>query len=291
MNNIFTMETTFSEIEKLKKENEDFSTLIDYALPQVSDPFYSNKKLGDLGERNTYNAVTSFNFLGDDIVCGRKFLFLQENYMICVSKRHEGNPWCFIFPSSYAGKTDILHSSGLPIASELTKAGMNTIVMEYRLAGRTSANAFVKESVQALKKVREAFGIDLNQYLCYGFSYGGCMAAVLSSSEYGVSRYGFETPRGVACAFTPFSMIEKEIEQKKLYSQNYPPIYLIHGEMDEIIPIREAERVVAYLKEQKIPFFFRRVKDGKHNFGKGYNTQADGWLQDSLDFFIHQNEL
>ena len=68
----------------------------------------------------------------------------------------------------------------------------------------------------------------------------------------------------------------------------YPATYLIHGEMDNTVSIHHAEIMEKALKKHSVVYKFRRVADGGHNFGKGYNTQADGWLLDAVEFWKEQ---
>jgi len=47
-------------------------------------------------------------------------------------------------------------------------------------------------------------------------------------------------------------------------TKDTPPFLVVHGEIDRLVPIAQAEKMVAALEKQKVPVKFIRVKNGGH---------------------------
>lgn len=141
---------------------------------------------------------------------------------------------------------------------------------------------------------------DAEDYSVFGFSSGGVSAALWGTEAWGyrtggiqspgAERCGYRTggllsPGAVVCAFAPLAGKYEGICPTQLIDADYPPVFLIHGELDEKVPICHSEQMAQALTEKKVPHQFVRVADAPHNFGKGFHTEADGWLADAVNFW------
>ncbi|RYD46129.1 MAG: hypothetical protein EOP83_30165, partial [Verrucomicrobiaceae bacterium] len=73
--------------------------------------------------------------------------------------------------------------------------------------------------------------------------------------------------------------IAKAISPAYLLGKNTPPVFLAHGEKDDIAPIRQSELFASALEKRGDPVVFKRYPDYDHNL---FKTDV---LADSLAFF------
>ncbi|MCD7956714.1 MAG: prolyl oligopeptidase family serine peptidase [Lachnospiraceae bacterium] len=156
------------------------------------------------------------------------------------------------------------------------------------------ASALMKDMGAAVFYMLQSFP-DAEHYAVFGFSSGGVPAALWGTEKLGCAENGMPAPGAIVCAFAPLAepfTSEASAKTAKpetvtascLVTEKYPPTFLIHGELDEKVPIAHSEHMAQALKEKQVPFRFVRVADARHNFGKGFHTEADGWLADAVKF-------
>lgn len=320
---MITMDTRFNEITALTREYPKLKEILDICLPEESSNWNSEKTIFDLGERNAYNAMISLNLILEELRAGKDVYFkIKEQTGIFLFERHPGNPWCFVYPAGGFKTVDLFHSSGIPIAVELDRQNYNIAVIRGTVGDSMGIKRLLEELAEGISLTIKMFP-DAKKYALFGFSSGGMLAGLWGTEHVGYRCYNLPGPEVLICAFAPHSerlMLEfldgrelsindeKQFRQflarafgenackeeilkystEALVTDAYPATYLIHGEMDQSVSIQHAEIMENALKEHNVACKFRRVADGGHNFGKGYHTQADGWLIDAVEFWKNQ---
>lgn len=66
----------------------------------------------------------------------------------------------------------------------------------------------------------------------------------------------------------------------------FPPTYIIHGMLDDVVPVEHASILEHALADHGVLHKLWIVPGAKNNFGKGFNTMADGWLEDAAWFCL-----
>lgn len=169
----------------------------------------------------------------------------------------------------------------------------------YRLSNEALFPAAVEDAKCAVRWMRAAadsLGVDADKIVVLGGSAGGHLAMMVGYSSddqtlegtgghAGVSSrvaavvdiYGpfdFETPEGKAADVVKDFLGKRSYEEapelwKRLSPATYlhagaPPTLIIHGSLDEIVPITQAETLARRLQELQIPFRFLRVEGWPH---------------------------
>lgn len=320
---MITMDTRFNEIAALAREYPKLYEILNICLPEESTNWNTEKTIFDLGERNAYNAMISLNLILEELKAGKDVYFkINKQTGIFLFERHPGNPWCFIYPAGAFKTSDVFRSSGIPIAVELDRQNYNIAVLRGSVGDNVGIERLLEDLAEGISLVVKMFP-EAKKYALFGFSSGGMLAGLWGTEYLGYRRYNLPKPEVLICAFAPHSGIymlellnqgELSIDQEKqlrrfltvafgnkaskeeilkysteaLVTDAYPATYLIHGEMDNTVSIHHAEIMEKALKKHSVVYKFRRVADGGHNFGKGYNTQADGWLLDAVEFWKEQ---
>lgn len=169
----------------------------------------------------------------------------------------------------------------------------------YRLSKEALFPAAVEDakcSVRWMRAESESLGVDPDKIVVIGGSAGGHLAMMIGyspddktlegagghpevSSEVAavVDIYGpfdFETPEGKSADVVKQFLGKQSYEEapelwKRLSPATYldagdPPTLIIHGSIDEIVPIAQAEMLSKRLQELKIPFRYIRLEGWPH---------------------------
>lgn len=192
-----------------------------------------------------------------------------------------------------------------PIAPLVTN-GVAVASIEYRLSNEAKFPAQIMDCRAAIRWLRAnaaTHGLDAQHIGAFGASAGGHLAALLgtapSVAEWDAGPHLDLSPR-VQCviAFYPptdldeltggwfwrkvsFSdvgrLIGGAVEQNRdrvaranpvnYISKNTPPFYLLHGDRDRLVPIRQSELLHSALKQAGIPVHFEVVPGKGHAIG------------------------
>ena len=75
-------------------------------------------------------------------------------------------------------------------------------------------------------------------------------------------------------------------------SKDNPPVFLMHGEHDKVVPIKHSEKLFELLKDAGAGVSFLRVKNAGHGFGPGSNSNIEpeysAILKKMLEFYDKQ---
>jgi len=193
------------------------------------------------------------------------------------------------------------------LARWLTDFGYVVAGVEYRLSGEAKFPAQITDCKAAIRFLRansRRYGIDPNRIGVWGGSAGGHLAALLGTT-YGVKELegnygskGFSSKVQATCVFYgpcdltlpiardpakkkpgPVAELlgatpEEKPELARLASPVFfvtkddPPFLIVHGEMDPLVPIAQAEKMYEALKKAGVDATFIRVKNAGHGFDK-----------------------
>lgn len=162
----------------------------------------------------------------------------------------------------------LVHGSGGPLrgidpfARQAAGMGVHVFVVHY--FDRTG-HSWVSPSViqdfflQWLETLRDSLsyivsqpGIDQRRIGLLGFSLGGFLSLALATQE---SR--------IAAVAELFAGLPEYFIQD---ARKLPPVLILHGGRDTVVPVAEAERLEAILKQHKIPYEMKIYSDQGHHF-------------------------
>jgi acetyl esterase/lipase len=179
------------------------------------------------------------------------------------------------------------NEQGLPLMLHLASRGWVCVSADYRLSPRATFPDPLVDLKRALRWIREqgpAYGVDPNFVVVTGGSAGGHLAALvaLTANEpayqpgfehvdtsvracvsfYGVydftDRFGVWPHRGLARLLERRVMKAALADAREAYDRaspmsvlggHAPPFFVIHGDHDTMVPVEEARRFVAMLRE------------------------------------------
>ena len=162
----------------------------------------------------------------------------------------------------------LVHGSGGPLrgidpfARQAAGMGVHVFVVHYfDRTGHTWASPSTVQDffMQWLETLRDAFsyvlaqpGVDPQRVGLLGFSLGGFLSLALATQEPRISAVA-QLFGGLPEPFLP--------DAGKL-----PPVLILHGGRDTVVPVAEAEKLEALLKQHRIPFEIKIYSDQGHHF-------------------------
>jgi acetyl esterase/lipase len=69
------------------------------------------------------------------------------------------------------------------------------------------------------------------------------------------------------------------------FSENYPPTFITVSRDDSIVSVSVVDRRVADLRNAGIDVAYHKYENAGHGFGLGVGTDAQGWLEDAIQFW------
>ena len=186
--------------------------------------------------------------------------------------------------------------SGLEMIPELVSRGYVVVSIDYRLAPQNKFPAQMEDvtcAVLYLKRNADDYEIDPERIGAYGGSAGGHLAALLGTTgghgyEQGISAedaevaaivdlFGpadftidFAGSRSIAqSVFGTTDRTSKALIQASPVTHvtpDDPPFLIIHGELDDLVPISQSETLLAALLAAGVEAELVRVENGAHGF-------------------------
>lgn len=188
-----------------------------------------------------------------------------------------GAPFAVICPGGAFTHVASLHE-GFPYADEISRAGFNAFVLKYRPGqGGGIATQDLATALGYIFRNAEQLGVSTDGYSVWGSSAGARMAAAIGS--HGPQHFGgpdLPKPATVVMAYTAHSDIgDKE-----------PPTFVLVGEHDGIAPPSAMRRRVDALRRGGAVVEFREYPGVGHGFGLGIGTSAEGWIGETISFWM-----
>jgi len=218
--------------------------------------------------------------------------------------------------------------SGFKFAGELVGRGYVAASIDYRLSGVAKFPAAVEDCKCAVRWLRAnaaKYNVDPNRIGVWGGSAGGHLSLMVACADAKAGLEGNGGSAGVssrvqaACSwFGPTDLSKRRSdfeggagaavviafigatpeEKPELYKQaspisyvskDDPPILLVHGDADRLVPIAQSEAMLAELKRAGVEASLIRVKNGGHGFMPVDAAATEPSLQEivkrTIDFF------
>ena len=207
-------------------------------------------------------------------------------------------------------------AEAFPVAAKLSELGFSVFCLNYRVAGTEPLFPKPMEDLAAayafLKKHENEFEIDTDHYAVGGFSAGGHLAASWGLPELGYKKYNYPAPELLLLGYPLLSVwrtlqLLPENYQKAMLNaylgtdhsektckpynidemadNDYPAVFMIQAENDDVVPIWNTSEFFEKLKERKVSCEYEHPKTGGHGFGLGSETEANGWIERAVTFW------
>lgn len=287
----------------------EFSTFIQPWKDQknrVVTPKLSIRSVCDFNHFNTQAIVDGFNFIIEESEKRDIFFdfYTEEERAADPSKEETGlifipgekdKPFAFLV-SGGAFQSVCLFAEAFPAGKELHDAGYNIFMLKYRVnpEGDTSdifmnrqqvyANEDFGRAMQYIASHTDQFSVSMDDYSVWGFSAGGRLCHLWGlDNEFGYGHYGLPSPAATVLAYSGW--------YDEAYKGQYgtePPTYLAWLDNDDVIGKHNVDGIkkyIAVLKELQIPVEDQIYHEAKHGFGAGQGTDAEGWMENAVDFW------
>jgi acetyl esterase/lipase len=213
---------------------------------------------------------------------------------------------------------------GKPLANRLAAHGWVVVSTNYRLSPRFTFPDHIIDVKNAIRWIREQgkeYGANPDFIVITGGSAGGHLAALAALTPNDPKwQPGFENVDTRVQACVPFygafdftdrngywkhsllvPMIEKYIIKKRLrdafaefdaaspmshVNENAPPFFVIHGEMDSLVPVEEARHFVELLRaKSKAPVVYAEIPGAQHAF-EVFPSERTGHVLAGVERFV-----
>ena len=208
------------------------------------------------------------------------------------------------------------------VAAYLAGHGYVAASIDYRLSQEAVFPAQIhdcKAAVRFLRAHAKDYNIDPKRIGVLGASAGGHLAALLGTSggveglEGDCGSPGFSSRVQAVCDFfgptdltvlagipgmvrNPVSdllggPVSDKLELAKLaspmthVSRGDPPVFIVHGELDVLVPIQQSERFSEALRKHGVDVKLLRVKNAGHGFGNGSDPSMEQIARQVWRFF------
>ena len=216
-------------------------------------------------------------------------------------------------------------SEGYTIAACLNDLGITAVVLEYRTGFHCSKNAPVQDLARTVKFIfdnQDMLEIDPTDYALIGFSAGGNLAGLYGSEQQGYAKYHTAKPGAVILGY-PWTNINHWLnhpywniweamvgiwfsERGNLFmfglkptredresvcvqnwiTEGYPPTYMFTGDDDILVRAGSHTDVLAKaFKKNHVRYCYQQFYRVPHGVGIGKGTNAEGWLNEAVDFW------
>lgn len=266
-------------------------------LPWNDNSSYFDTSLENVGSLMPYHSnvrpevvVSTLNYMIDEVNSGRTLFYnfysdvqkqqdsSKEQTGLFFFKGKPGAPFAIVCPGGGFSYVGSLHE-GFPLAQEISQKGLNVFVIRYRTGSQQKATEDLAAAVSFIIQNAANLGIATKGYSLWGGSAGARMVGNIAYS--GVSAYGGDNlpkPAAVIIAYTGQST----------YSADFPPVFITVAENDRIVNVSAVDKRVDKLREEGVEVEYRKYKTSGHGFGTGKGTDAEGWMNDAVEFWEKQ---
>jgi acetyl esterase/lipase len=271
----------------------------DLLLPRDDNSGYYDTKLTDISSLMPYHShvdpgivVGALNHMIDQVNGGNTIFYdfyTEEQKRQDPGKRYTGlflfrgkpgAPFAIVCPGGGFSYVGSLHE-GFPLAMEISKKGYNALVIRYRIGSEQKATEDLAAATAFVFREAATLGVDTKSYSLWGGSAGARMAGNIALS--GVCAYGggdVPKPAAVIIAYTGQSS----------YSGEFPPAFIIVAANDGIANPNTVETRVENLKNAGVEVEFHKYQNAGHGFGLGTGSDAEGWLNLAVLFWMQHIE-
>ena len=231
---------------------------------------------------------------------------------------HPDAPVCIICPGGGYNREWVL-VEGYPMAQALSEKGINPLILIYRtgfygLLPRPMED--LQRAVSLLISREKRLGCSMEGYAVMGASAGGHLCAMWGTAMLGSRHYHLPAPASILLMYPAANLSlfydrwEKQADEEtavflrrvggehftredvlcysldRLIDSLYPPTYLVHAMDDPVVPVENSRLTEELLIRFHIPHKTRFAGKAGHSFGLGIGTDAQGWMEEAIDFYL-----
>ena len=231
---------------------------------------------------------------------------LVDDYVIRDGKTHS----CAIIAPGGAYQNVCSFIEGIPFAKRLNAMGISAFIVYYRCGRKARFPNPQDDLARAVREVldrQDEYQVDMSHYSVWGSSAGGHLAASFGTRSMGYEKYGLPKPDALVLVYPVISM-DKSIthmgSRENLLGKNppeslvnetsielqvspaYPRTFIWCGTDDTSVDPENTRRMAAALEEAGVPYECRIYPGVGHGVGPGTGTNAEGWIQKAVDFWL-----
>lgn len=201
---------------------------------------------------------------------------------------------------------------GKPFAKYLNRKGISAVILYYRVGEEAKYPNPQDDLAKAVKEVSaraDELKLDMKNYSIWGSSAGGHLVGSFGTNNMGYPKYGIAKPATLVLIYPVITMdpsythdgtMENLIgnnpstEDIKFYSvdtnvtKDYPPTYIWCGDTDDVVPPKNTEDMIKALNNVGVSVAYKIAKGVGHGAGLAYDTDAEGWIDEAIDFWMEQ---
>lgn len=203
---------------------------------------------------------------------------------------------------------------------DFAKRGYVTATISYRLTGEAKYPAQIEDAKNAIRFLRanaKQYGIDPNQMAAIGGSAGGHLSLMVgytpeikSLEGNGGNAEASSAVQAVVDFYGPTDLTDEVAkshdtiknffggtydEMKESYElaspirhvdKNDPPTLILHGTIDELVPVEQSDRLVETLKAAGVPVHYERLEGWPHTMDMAQSVNA--YCQQEIMVFLNK---
>lgn len=293
-------------------------------LTALSEAHWENKRLDEYVNRYAANdAAKGLNLVIETYNSGVQVTHQVYTESEIAADSSLGSVQLFYFPSD-SGETKYAlvvpgnltvrsggMNEGISTAWKLHQMGYNVFVLRYRIFTDATDSAPLKDLCRAMRYITdnaEYFGVRTEDYAIVGYSSGGQLAGLFAGGEY--AEYALPKPAALLLAYP----VNDFCEVKPIYSlimdggrggehyylknisdavtDDFPPTYHWFGKDDTILGAlilrNQGPKLEAALEAHNIEHVCRVFESAPHGVGLGTGTDAEGWIEEAVQFWARQ---
>lgn len=197
----------------------------------------------------------------------------KENAGLFFLRGEPDAPFVLLIPGGGFQYVGSLHE-GFPLAVKIAEKGYNAFVLKYR-PNRTD---IVEDTAAALHYISEnakTLEVSIDDYSMWGLSAGG--EAVYQISTTPVEYKGVAVPKPNTAVFV--------YAWQRVFTEDDPAVFSVIGENDRIGNVGLLKENVDDSRAAGADVELRIYPDTGHGFGIGTGTNAEGWLDEAIEFW------
>ncbi len=216
----------------------------------------------------------------------------------------EDKPFLLVLPGGGYAACQPQGNEGYAYAARAKELGYNAFVLQYSTnVSHPAPLEDVNLALDIIEDMKDVLHVSMENYAVIGSSAGGHLAGCWCTKEIGYEHYG--KPRPAAAILTypvtkvsdradetgmiiiPEDADEATLDQLDFYRHigpDYPPTYSWIFREDSLLP--NVEILEEALNEQGVEHMIRYFSGGMHGLGQAIGTEAEGWLDEALHFWI-----
>jgi len=264
-------------------------------LPRDDNSRFYNTQLGKVGSLMPYHqnvdpevVVGALNHMIEAVNDGQTIFYNfytdgqmqddpgKQNTGLFFYRGKPDAPFAIVCPGGGFSYVGSLHE-GFPLASEISKKGYNAFVIRYRIGSGRWATEDLAAAISYIFRNAETLGVSKTDYSVWGGSAGARMAGNIALD--GVSAYGGEDLPKPAAAIIAYT-------GQSSYSGDFSPAFITVAANDRIVNVTTVERRVDNLRKAGVNVEYHRYERAGHGFGLGTGTDAEGWLDLAVQFWL-----